>query len=76
MENIQKYQDVKIITCNNESDKKKFLKKIWSLNFKYGRPLGDTLVGVHMEKASVVLNKPIIVGASILGLSKLLMYRF
>jgi uncharacterized protein YeeX (DUF496 family) len=28
MENIQKYQDVKIITCNNESDKKKFLKKI------------------------------------------------
>jgi hypothetical protein len=29
-----------------------------------------------MGQASVVLNKPIIVGASVLGLSKLLMYRF
>ena len=29
-----------------------------------------------MGKASVTLNKPIIVGASVLGLSKLLMYRF
>ena len=35
-----------------------------------------TLVGAHMEKASVTLNKPIIVGASVLGLNKLLMYRF
>jgi hypothetical protein len=38
--------------------------------------LGDTLVGAHMGRASVTLNKPIIVGASVLGLSKLLMYRF
>jgi hypothetical protein len=29
-----------------------------------------------MGKASVILNKPIIVGASVLGLSKLLMYQF
>lgn len=29
-----------------------------------------------MSKANVTLNKPIIVGASVLGLSKLLMYRF
>ena len=29
-----------------------------------------------MGKASVCLNKPIIVGASVLGLSKLLMYQF
>ena len=29
-----------------------------------------------MGKASITLNKPIIVGASVLGLSKLLMYRF
>jgi hypothetical protein len=48
MENVRKYQDVKIMAYNNESDEKKFLKKIKSPNFKYGRPLGDTLVGAHM----------------------------
>src|SRR3989337_2124426 len=76
MENVRKYQDVKIMKNNNESDEKKFLKKIRSPNFKYGRPLGPTLVGAHMGKASVTLNKPIIVGASVLGLSKLHMYEF
>src|SRR5439155_5239752 len=76
MENVRKYQDVKLMAMTNENDEKKFLKKVRSPRFKYGRPLGDTLVGAHMGKASVILNKPIIVGASVLGLSKLLMYRF
>ena len=76
MENVRKYQDVKLMKCNNERDEKAFLKKVRSPRFKYGRPVGDTLVGAHMGKASVTLNKPIIVGASVLGLSKLHMYRF
>ncbi|CAJ0838645.1 13078_t:CDS:2, partial [Entrophospora sp. SA101] len=42
----------------------------------YGRQLSNTLIGAHMGQASVVLNKPIIVGASVLGLSKLHMYQF
>src|SRR5207248_736810 len=57
-------------------DEKVFLKKVSKPSFKYGRPMGDSLVGAHMGKASVTLNKPIIVSASVLGLSKLLMYRF
>jgi hypothetical protein len=61
---------------NNERDEKAFLNKVRKPSFKYGRQLGDTLVGAHMGKASVTLNKPIIVGASVLGLSKLHMYRF
>src|SRR5205809_2709809 len=76
MENVRKYQDVKLMKCNNERDEKTFLKKVHSPRFKYGRPIGDTLVGAHMEKTSVTLNKPIIVRASVLGLSKLHMYRF
>ena len=36
----------------------------------------ENLVGVHIYKTKVVLNKPIYVGASILDLSKLLMYDF
>ena len=76
MENVRKYQDVKLMKCNNERDEKAFLNKVRKPSFKYARQLGDTLIGAHMGKASVTLNKPIIVGASVLGLSKLHMYRF
>jgi hypothetical protein len=76
MENVRKYQDVKLMAMNNERDEKKFINKVRSPRFKYGRQIGDTLVGAHMGKASVTLNKPIIVGASVLGLSKLHMYEF
>src|SRR6185437_13400061 len=76
MENVRKYQDVKLMKCNNKRDEKTFLNKVNKPNFKYGRPLGPTLIGAHMGKASVTLNKPIIVGALVLDLSKLHMYRF
>lgn len=76
MENVRKYQDVKIMKMINEKNEKKFLKKIRKPSFKYARQLEGTLIGTHMGKASVTLNKPIIVGASVLGLSKLLMYQF
>ena len=52
------------------------MKKVRKPSFKYARQLGNTLIGAHMGKASVTLNKPIIVGASVLGLSKLHMYEF
>ncbi|CAG8825522.1 6099_t:CDS:2, partial [Cetraspora pellucida] len=76
IENVRKYQDVKLMAMNNEQDEKKFINQIRKPSFKYARQLGNTLVGAHMGKASVTLNKPIIVRASVLGLSKLLMYRF
>src|SRR5436305_9429615 len=76
MENVCKYQDVKLMKMNNERDEKAFLNKINKPSFKYSRQLGDTLIGAHMRKASVTLNKPIIAEASVLGLSKLHMYRF
>jgi len=76
MENVRKYQDVKIMSLNGDDDEKKFRKKIRKPSFKYARQFSDTLIGAHMGKADVILNKPIIVGASVLGLSKLHMYRF
>src|SRR5277367_6724023 len=76
MENVRKYQDVKIMAINNDNDEKKFRNKVSKPSFKYTRQLSNTLIGTYMGKASVVLNKPIIVGASVLGLNKLLMYRF
>ncbi|CAG8772175.1 8011_t:CDS:1, partial [Ambispora leptoticha] len=72
IENVCKYQDVKLMAMNNEQDEKKFIKQVRKPSFKYARLLGNTLVEAHMGKASITLNKPIIVGASVLGLSKLL----
>jgi len=76
MENVRKYQDVKLMRNINERDERVFLNKVRSPRFKYGRQLGNTLIGAHMGKASVTLNKPIIIGVSVLGLSKLHMYEF
>ncbi|RIA93135.1 hypothetical protein C1645_819763 [Glomus cerebriforme] len=76
MENVHKYQDVKIMKNNNERDEKAFLKKVRKPSFKYAKQLKNTFIGAHIGKASVTLNKPIIVGASVLGLSKLHMYEF
>ena len=76
MKNVRKYQDVKIMAINGDSNKKKFLNKIRKLSFKYARQLSNTFIGAHIGKASVVLSKPIIVSTSVLGLSKLLIYRF
>ncbi|CAG8813449.1 24552_t:CDS:2 [Cetraspora pellucida] len=64
------------LAMNNEQDEKKFINQIRKPSFKYARQLGNTLVGGTYRKASVTLNKPIIVRASVLGLSKLLMYHF
>ncbi|PKK64489.1 hypothetical protein RhiirC2_716242 [Rhizophagus irregularis] len=76
MENVRKYQDVKIMKKNNERNKKAFLKKVCKPSFKYARQLENTFIGAHMEKASITLSKPIIVGTSVLGLSKLHIYEF
>ena len=44
--------------------------------FKRFRIFSEDLVGVELIKPSIILDKPIYLGAAILDLSKLLMYRF
>src|SRR5277367_6250709 len=61
MKNVRKYQDVKIMAMNNNDDKKKFRNKVFKPSFKYVRQLSNTLIGAYMGKASIVLNKSIIV---------------
>ena len=71
MENVRKYMDVKLLPLRDEKDEQRLLKKISKPSYKYSRLLGKDLVGVNMGKSEVVLNKPIIIGACVLGLSKL-----
>ncbi|GBM64086.1 hypothetical protein AVEN_63546-1 [Araneus ventricosus] len=71
MENVRKRVDVRL--CNNGSKAEKLISKP---NFKDCTIYSETLVAFHMSKAVLTLNKPIVVGMSILDISKRLMYRF
>ncbi len=70
MENVRNRVDVKLVT-----DKKSLNKLVKKANYKRVNEFNENLVAVHMEKATVKLNKPIYLGMSILDISKTLMYR-
>ncbi|GBN69235.1 hypothetical protein AVEN_138196-1 [Araneus ventricosus] len=72
MENARKRVNVRL--CNNGSKAEK--KLISKPNFKDRTIYSETLVAFHMSKTVLSLNKPIVVGMSILDISKRLMYRF
>jgi hypothetical protein len=71
MENVRDRIDFKLI---NNVD---IFKKHTELpSFKSFTSFNENLVGLHRTKCEIKLNKPIYVGASILDLSKTLMYDF
>ena len=71
MENLRKWISFEVVTSREVA-----LKRIARPNFKRAKIFGEDLVGVHMAKPVLVLNRPIQVGFSILDLSKYLMYDF
>ena len=72
MENIRNRVDVKLV---NTLEKAK--KLIAKPNLK-GPPkiFSENLISVHMKKTSLLMNKPVYLGACILDLSKTIMYDF
>ncbi|CAG8468425.1 2010_t:CDS:10 [Cetraspora pellucida] len=83
--NTEKHNEVKkagntflsnFFKLKNNAIYSKTMENIRKPLFKYARQLDPSLIRAHMGKASITLNKPIIVGASVLGLSKLHMYHF
>ena len=73
MENIKKRINFKLIKSN---ENEKLRKCISSPLYKGEFLISDFLTGVNMRKPSILLNKPIYAGFSILETSKLLMYEF
>ena len=71
MENLRKQINFEIVTS-----RKIALKRIARPNFQRAIEFREDLVGVHMAKPLLVLNRPIQVGFTILDLSKYLMYDF
>lgn len=74
MENVRNRINFKLAT--NSQELEKFVSKIsYKSHVIFGDSVGS-VVGVQQHKMSCVLDKPIYVGASILDLSKTLMYDF
>ena len=71
MENIMNRVNVKLV---NTAEKAR--KLIAKPNYKSYKIFSENLISVHMKKTSLIMNKPIYLGACILDLSKTLMYDF
>ena len=71
MENVRNRINMRLV--NNRKKQANLVKKI---NFKHATKFGEKIAAVHMKKTKVILNKPIFVGAAILDLSKIHMFKF
>ena len=71
MENIRNRVNVKLV--NNEEKARKLIAKP---NYKSCKIFSENLISVHMKKTSLLMNKPVYLGACILDLSKTIMYDF
>ena len=71
MENIRNRVNVKLV--NNEEKARKLIAKP---NYRSCKICSENLISVHMKKTSLVMNKPVYLGACILDLSKTIMYDF
>ena len=71
MENIRKRKDIKLVTTD-----KKRCKLVSEPNYHTMNLISENLSIIEMKKTKVKMNKPIYLGLSILGISKILMYEF
>ena len=71
LENVR--NRVNVYITNDEKQKRRLAAKP---HFKHATHFGEDIAAVHMGKIEVDLNKPVYCGASILDLSKNIMYRF
>ena len=71
IENVRKRRNIKLIV--SEERRKKLASE---LNYKGTTTFSDNLMAIEMRKTHIVMNKPIIVGQTILDKSKELMYKF
>ena len=71
MENVRNRINMRLV-----NDRKKKANLVRKINFKHATKFGEKIAAVHMKKTKVTLDKPIFVGAAILDLSKIHMFKF
>ena len=73
MENLRNRVDVKIVRSRKNYEIRGL---VASPSFARFDILGNDLVGIHMHKSKLVLNKPVYTGMTILEISRIFMYGF
>ena len=71
MENLKNHRDIKLVT--SEKRRKRLVSEPNYHSFKNS---SDHLMAIEMKKTRIKMNKPLYLGASILDISKTLMYEF
>lgn len=71
LENKRKHKNVKLVTSD-----KKLQKLVQQPNFKTSIIINENLVAVCMNKTSIMMDRPLYIGMSILDISKTHMYDF
>ena len=71
MENLKNHRDIKLVT--SEKRRKRLVSEPNYHSFKNS---SDHLMAIEMKKTRIKMNKPLYLGASILDISKTLMYKF
>ena len=71
MENVKKYKDIKLVTTEK---RRNYL--VPEPNYYSKKFFTENLSAVEIRKTQILLNKPVYLGLSILGLSKTVMYEF
>ena len=71
MDNVRNHGDIKLVTT--EEKKSKLVSEPYYHTTKH---FSENLLAVEIKKTKVIMNKPVYLGISILGISKTLMYEF
>ena len=71
MENVRKHRDIKLVTTNR---RRNYL--VSEPSYHTTHLFLENLLAIEKKKIKVKMNKPVYLGLSILGISKILMYKF
>ena len=71
MENVRKYRDIKPVTTEK---RRNYL--VSEPNYHTAKFFTGNLLAIEMKKLQILMNKPVCLGLSILGLSKTVMHEF
>ena len=71
MKNVRNHRDMKLVTSE-----KRGKRLVSEANYHSCKKFSDHLMAIEMKKTMIKMNKPLYLGASILDISKALMYKF
>ena len=71
MQNLRKYRYIKLVTIEG---RRNYL--VSEPNYHTTKIFTENLLAIEIKKTEILMNRPVYLGLSILGLSKILMYEF